>query len=65
MNWFKALSMGSVAFGWFTKAAADGRITGAEVVELVESLISLFGVHIELPDELNAMKDQGQGKLPM
>lgn len=61
MNWMKAFSAGSMALAWFTKASADGKITAPEVVELVESMLRVFGLRIDLPDELIALKAPEDG----
>lgn len=39
---FLAMSIGSLVFGWFTRASLDGRISAAEVTELVQQCASLY-----------------------
>ena len=48
---FKAIQIGMFILTWLTRASADGRITMAEILQLVEGAIAMSGlaVDIEVP----------------
>ena len=52
MNVWRMISVGSLLFGWFSKASADGKITAAEVGELLTQAMHLLGLNIALPPEI-------------
>lgn len=51
MKFWRLLSAASYIFGWFTKAAADGKLTLPEITEAITHLADMLGfeVEIELP----------------
>ena len=52
IKWYQYFSIGAFVAGWFTKAAADGKISSEERIELANGLIdiiaNLFPNDIEL-----------------
>lgn len=48
MKFWRLLSAASYIFGWFTKAAADGKLTLPEIIEAITHLADMLGFEVEI-----------------